>query len=96
MEAQTQKHTLNGGTGGCSAQIFGNRTGQACPACGNDCWAVHYVEQPGGILCLCTCAVCLHCGKLDGRQAPQIVVADRPTETATVSLLDEPGDASAP
>lgn len=96
MDPRTQNHALNGGTGNCSPEIFGNRTGRTCPACGHDCWAVHYVEQPGGTLCLCTCAVCFYYSKLDGRQAPQIVVADRPTQTASVSLLNGPENVPTP
>lgn len=92
----TQNYPLSAGAGNGSVEISGNRTGQPCPACGNDCWAVHYVELPGGTLCLCTCAVCLHYGKLDGSQAPQIVVAERPTEPVSISLLGRPEDAPTP
>lgn len=68
--------------------ISGNKTGQNCPQCGRDCWFVRYIEQPGGTICLCTCAVCAHYAKTDARNLPQIVLAERPTEIAEISLED--------
>lgn len=64
--------------------ISGNKTGHTCPICGYDCWLARYMEQPGGTLCLCTCAVCLHNAKTDNSPVPQIVVAEYPSKISWV------------
>lgn len=73
--------------------ISGNKTGHICPTCGYDCWLARYMEQPGGTICLCSCAVCLHYSKMDNRPVPQIVVAEYPSE---ISWVPDAGTDSSP
>lgn len=77
------------GGNSAGAWVVGSRTGQNCPVCGCDCWSVRYVEQPGGVVCLCTCAVCLRRDRTDGRAAPQIVVTEYPGEAYRLTLPPE-------
>ena len=66
--------------------IHGNGTGKTCPQCGYDCWSVRYIEQPGGTICLCTCAVCRHYAKADARVPPQLILVERPSRSTEVQL----------